>query len=350
MIRPGLLLSAAILSVAAPSAGAFSPLLPTDNDALFRGKPDDFYMFTDRDFEGRKTTPWDGGTYGFSRGPERLGGRIVLTKFHEGIDIRPLRRDAAGEPVDEVRAIEGGKVVHVSNDARDSNYGKYVVVEHTVENTPVYSIYAHLAAADVPPGRQLRRGDRIGRMGCTGAGIDRRRAHLHLEIALLWNDGYERWHEAHFTQPNKHGIYNGMNLMGLDVAGFLLRQRENPALTLPEFISAQEPFFRVRIPDSPHFQLPRRYPWLVRGESAGARSWLVTFTAAGFPVAIVPSPGTAAEPRVEWVRPSKIPHAKASRSLLGGTATQPCLGDSGRKLVGLLTIDPTAAPQPPDEP
>ncbi len=344
MIRPALLLSAILLSLA-PPVGAFSPVLPTDNEGLFRGRSGDFYMFTDRDFEGRKTFPWEGGTYGFSRGPERLGGRIVLTKFHEGIDIRPVRRDAAGEPLDDVRAIEEGIVVHVSHEPRDSNYGKYIVVEHTVENTPVFSIYAHLAEVKVVPGRRVQRGERIGRLGHTGAGIDRRRAHLHLEIAVLWNDGYESWHEAHFTQPNKHGIYNGMNLMGLDVADFYLQQRRNPSLTLPQFVSGQETFFRVRVPDSPRFQLPRRYPWLVQGDSAGARSWIVSFTAAGFPVSIQASQESTGEPRVEWVRPSKIPFAKATRSLLGGAPGQPRLGDSGQKLMQLLSMDP--APEPP---
>ena len=344
MIRTALLLAATLLSDA-PPVGAFSPVLPTDNDALFRGKPADFYMFTDRNFEGRKTFPWEGGTYGFSRGPERLGRDVVLTKFHEGIDIRPVRRDAAGEPLDDVRAIEDGKVVHVSHEPRDSNYGKYVVVEHTVENTPVFSIYAHLADADVVPGRRVQRGERIGRLGHTGAGIDKRRAHLHLEIAVLWNDGYEHWHNTHFTQPNKHGIYNGMNLMGLDVADFYLQQRRNPSLTLPQFVAGQETSFRVRLPDSPHFQLPLRYPWLVQGDPDSARSWLVSFTSAGFPVSIQASPERTGEPRVEWARPSTIPLGKATRSLLGGTPGQPRLGDSGQKLMQLLSVDP--APEPP---
>ena len=130
-------------------AVAFSPVLPTDNDALFHGQLEDFYMFTDRDFEGRKSFPWEGGRYGFTRGPERIGGRVVLTRFHEGIDISPVRRDDAGEPLDDVRAIEAGRVVHVSNDPRDSNYGSYVVVAHSVEGAPVYSVYAHLAGAEV---------------------------------------------------------------------------------------------------------------------------------------------------------------------------------------------------------
>lgn len=326
------------------SAGAFSPVLPTDNSAIFQGRPADFHMHVDRDFEGLKTTPWEGGAYGFKRSPERIAGKVVLTKFHEGIDIKPVRRDTAGAPLDDVRAIESGTVVHASSDSKDSNYGKYVVIEHAVEGAPVYSVYAHLAEAGTAAGRRVTKGEKIGRMGFTGAGIDRRRAHLHLEIALLWHDGFQGWHDTHFTLPNKHGIYNGMNLMGIDAAAFYVQQRKDPSLTLPQFISSLEPFFRVRIPASRNFQLPRRYPWLVRGESGKARSWLVSFTSAGVPVALEASPEKAGEPRLEWAKPSKIPYAKATRSLLEGAPGNPRLGDNGRKLLQLLAWDPTAPP------
>ena len=341
-----LTVSASFLLLGAQILRAFSPVLPTDNDALFRGKPEQFYMYTDRDFEGVKSRPWQGGAYGFTRNQQRVGGGIVLTKFHEGIDIKPLQRDAAGEPLDGVRAIEAGRVVHTSNNAKDSNYGRLAIIEHDVEGAPVYSIYAHLAAVEVQPGQTIAQGDRIGRLGYTGAGINQRRAHLHLEIALLWHDAFESWHALNFPTPNKHGVYNGINLMGLDVARYYLARRKNPSLTLPQFIRQQEPFFRVRVPESPHFQLPRRYPWLVRGDASGARSWLVSFTAPGFPVSIEPSAESADAARVEWVAPAKFPYAKVTRNLVDGSRSRPLLGTSGQKLLDLLTWDPDSRPAP----
>jgi len=329
----------------AGTALAFSPVLPTDNDALFRGKPEQFYMFTNRDFEGRKSYPWQGGTYGFSRNPERIGGEILETKFHEGIDVSPVRRDASGEPLDDVRAIESGRVVHVSRAERDSNYGFYAVARHEVEGTPVYTIYAHLASVDVEPGQNVTKGARLGRLGYSGAGIDKRRAHLHLEIAVLWHDQFETWHAANFPTPNKHGIYNGINMMGLDVAELFLAQRKNPGLTLPQFVRGQKPFFRVQIPDSPHFQLPRRYPWLVDGGTRDARSWIVAFTAAGFPVSIKSSEESITAPRVVWAAPSAFSYEKVTRSLLSGRTGKPRLGESGQKLLSLLSWDPASAPQ-----
>jgi murein DD-endopeptidase MepM/ murein hydrolase activator NlpD len=333
------------LLLAAGPAWAFRPTLPTDNDALFRGKPEQFYMFTNRDFEGRKSYPWQGGTYGFSRNPERMDGEILETKFHEGIDVSPVRRDASGEPLDDVRAIESGRVVHVSRAERDSNYGYYAVVRHEVEGTPVYTIYAHLASVDVEPGQNVTKGARLGRLGYSGAGIDKRRAHLHLEIAVLWHDQFETWHAANFPTPNKHGIYNGINMMGLDVAELFLAQRKNPGLTLPQFVRGQKPFFRVQIPDSPHFQLPRRYPWLVDGGTRDARSWIVAFTAAGFPVSIKSSEESITAPRVVWAAPSAFSYEKVTRSLLSGRTGKPRLGESGQKLLSLLSWDPASAPQ-----
>ncbi|MFZ4483620.1 MAG: M23 family metallopeptidase [Chthoniobacterales bacterium] len=325
---------------------AFTPVLPTANQWLWRGQPAKFYMYTDRDFEGEKTTPWQGGGYGFTRGPVRLGGEVVLTKFHEGIDIQPLRRDRQGEPLDDVVAIEAGRIVHVSQAAGDSNYGRYIVVEHDVEGTPVYSLYAHLAAIDATVGQIVARGARLGRLGHTGDGINQRRAHLHLEIAVMWHDQFETWHAANFPTPNKHGAYNGINLMGLDVAEFYLAQRKDPSLALPEFVRRQPVAFRLQTPASPHFQLPIRYPWMVEGAAQAARSWAVSFTSAGFPVKIEPAREAISAPRVVWAQPSPISYDQATRSLLGGPPGQPQLGPSGQQLVELLTWDPASAPHP----
>lgn len=336
---------AALLCLLLPMmAQAFNPALPTDNDALFRAHPEKFYMFTDRNFEGVKSTPWQGGTYGFSRSPERIGGKVIQTKFHEGIDIAPVRRDASGEPLDDVRAVESGSVVHTNSVARDSNYGKYVVLRHDVEGAPIFTIYAHLSEIAVSPGQNVSKGTRLGRVGHTGEGLDRRRAHLHLEIAVLWHDQFEQWHAANFSTPNKHGIYNGLNMMGLDSAAFFLARRKNPALTLPQFIRSQQPFFRVQIPASPHFQLPRRYPWLVRGDDSRARSWIVSFTSAGFPVSIEPSDKDIPTPRAIWAASSTFPLKKLTRSLITGTPDTPRLTEHGEKLMSLLTGTPPTAP------
>src|SRR4051812_7532822 len=123
-----LLLGASIQSAVA--ADIVDIALPTDNDALFRGDGPAFYQYIDRDYNGEKSTPWEGGQYGWVRDPMQTSEGIVYTRFHEGIDIKPVHRDANSEPLDQVRAIADGKVVHVNPTAGYSNYGRYVVIEH----------------------------------------------------------------------------------------------------------------------------------------------------------------------------------------------------------------------------
>ena len=96
--------------------------LPTDNDALFHGGGAKFYQYIIRDYKGVITKPWQGGQYGFVRDPVETPAGLVYTRFHEGIDIRPVRRDATGEPLDEVRAIADGTVVYTNLVAAHSNY------------------------------------------------------------------------------------------------------------------------------------------------------------------------------------------------------------------------------------
>src|ERR1700687_3809946 len=109
-----------------PQSKALDLALPTDNDALFHGGGPDFYQYVERDYHGEKSRPWEGGRYGFVRDPVETSAGIIYTRFHEGIDIKPVHRDANGEPLDEVRAIADGKVVHTNFVPGYSNYGKYI--------------------------------------------------------------------------------------------------------------------------------------------------------------------------------------------------------------------------------
>src|ERR1700756_3958502 len=89
---------------------ALDLVLPTDNDALFSGEGPAFYQYIERDYNGVKSTPWEGGEYGFVRDPKSTAGGTVYTRFHEGMDVRPGHREENGKPLDEVRAIADGKV------------------------------------------------------------------------------------------------------------------------------------------------------------------------------------------------------------------------------------------------
>jgi murein DD-endopeptidase MepM/ murein hydrolase activator NlpD len=156
------------------------------------------------------------------RNPRRIGSQIIYIRFHEGIDIRPLHRDATGEPEDIIHAIAGGTVVYTNPSAGDSNYGRYVVIEHHLDGFPYYSLYAHLKTITVNIGEAVDQGSPIAVMGHTGEGIDRERAHVHLELNLLLSSHFSEWFPGHHAADiNRHGIYNGINLAGIDIGGFI---------------------------------------------------------------------------------------------------------------------------------
>src|SRR6266480_4965519 len=146
--------------------------LPTDNNSLISGGGAAFNQNNKRIYIGVKSTPWEGGQYGFVRDPTDTAGGVVYTRFHEGMDIRPLHRDARGEPLDEVRAMADGKVVYASRVAGASNYGRYVVVEHRWGGCPYYTLYAHLNTIAVEAGQKVSQGEKLAIMGHTGSGIN----------------------------------------------------------------------------------------------------------------------------------------------------------------------------------
>src|SRR5690606_30516596 len=119
--------------------------------------------------------------------------------------IAPARRDARGEPEDIVCAIADGTVAYATANARLSNYGNYVIVAHTWDGGGTfYSLYAHLREIDVDAGRTVSRGDALGRMGHTGDGIDRRRAHVHLELCLMLSSRFDDYNGKFNKLANPH--------------------------------------------------------------------------------------------------------------------------------------------------
>lgn len=319
-------------------AAPFKLQLPTDNRALFDGAPEQFYMYVYRTFEGETSKPWQGGQYGFVRNMKRTSQGLVATRFHEGIDIRPAKRDSAGRPLDEVRAISGGRVAYVQPRSGASNYGKYVVLEHDWGHGPFFSLYAHLASISVESGQTVQMGQALGMMGYTGAGINRERAHVHLELNLLLSLQFDDWHRWRFGTENKHGIHNGMNMTGLDISRLFVTLQKTPTLSLPEFIRSTPVHYRVTIPRRGVIEIAGRYPWLCKGNhDRPSSSWELSFSATGFPLSIAPSNREVAKPIVTYVRPTELRHEYFTISRLSGTGRRATLTASGQKYIALIT-------------
>lgn len=336
MIR--LVLSLSLLGLLTGVMPAQQLQLPTANHALFDA-PADFFQFVDRDFDGAKTTPWEGGQFGFVRDPRHIGSRIAYARFHEGLDIKPLQRDARGNPQDAVGAIADGIVVYAAAAAGLSNYGRYVVVRHDWGGSPYFSLYAHLAAAHVSAGQKVRAGTTLGVLGYTGSGIDQRRAHLHVELNLFLSSRFEAWHNANFPTPNHHGLYNGLNLIGLDLQSLYLAQQKNPGLTAASAVRSTESSYRVAVPGDAEMEILKNYPWLLDGTRPSGKpaGWEVTFSRWGLPLAVKASSTAFAAPFVTWVKDTGIPHFIHTRGCVTGSGSTGRLTAEGLRFVKLAT-------------
>ncbi|NBS06789.1 MAG: M23 family metallopeptidase [Verrucomicrobia bacterium] len=265
--------------------------LPTENDGLFQNQNGRFFQPT----ISRRLIS---GMFGFVRTSEPEPARI-FEHFHKGIDIRALHRDARGEPTDVVRASAEGEVVRVNPDEKISDYGKQVIVRHLWGEQPVYTIYGHLASISVDVGQKVAAGDPLGIMGWTGPGLSRDRAHLHFEIAFQINPKFDEWVKAEkpgrLWEPNRHGEWNGLNLMGIDPVPLLKAANEENSLTWKEALSKQPGGFMVRVPT---FEgTPTWMRWIERkSPSAQPLSWDIEMTPWGLPLRMEAGGEVVAEP------------------------------------------------------
>jgi murein DD-endopeptidase MepM/ murein hydrolase activator NlpD len=311
-------------------------ILPTDNDGLLTGNFAEFYQYVQRDFEGQVSQAWEGGQYGFVRNPRRIGSQIIYTRFHEGIDIRPLHRSATGEPEDVIHAIAAGTVVYTNPVAGYSNYGRYVVIEHHLDGFPYYSLYAHLQSITVNVGDPVNQGSPIAVMGHTGDGIDRERSHVHLELNLLLNSHFSDWYQRHHAADiDRHGVYNGINLAGIDIGRFYLELQKNPDLTVAAFVQQGEPWYRVLVPTSPRMDLTDRYSWLLEGET-DLPSCEISFDRTGLPLKVRGSSEHVTQPIVTWVHSSPFPQHLLTRGIIRNHASECVLSEEGNRYINLV--------------
>lgn len=234
-------------------------------------------------------------------------------KYHEGIDIRAMRRDRRGEPEDEITAAMDGVVRHINNLGGESGFGRYVVLEHPDQSPAVYTLYGHLSriTAGLRRGDRVRKGQILGIMGHTAGGysIPRDRAHLHFEMGLCISNDFQSWYNwRKFGSPNQHNVWNGMNLLGFNAWELITQWRAGRIRKVSEFIAAMPAAVRIRIATTRTPDFVQRYPELLAGERpAGVLGgWEVHFNATGLPIRWIPlSPMEVAglrpnRPEITW--------------------------------------------------
>jgi len=331
------------LFATAPLPAQVNLTFPTSNDRLYYGDSAGFFHGTTN-----RTEPWRLGTYGWVRNPSTVEGVKVHTRMHEGVDIKALYRDRRGMSLDTVRAAADGIVVHAMKRASGSNYGKYVVLEHEWDGSRYYTLYSHLNDVWIDSGATLKQGENIGQMGYTGTVQNPRKAHLHFEINLLLNTGFQQWYDSVLSpgSPNFNGIYSGINLSGIDPAAFLLAIRSEPELSIPGFIRRINPTFRVRLPRRGDLDIVTRYPWLLeRRARASDSAWEIDFSISSLPLRVVPVPTSCAEPQLVWISDTTVPPAYISKRVLGGRIGHAEISRQGMSFLLQLAMNDRLGPE-----
>jgi hypothetical protein len=273
---------AAVLPAAEGTSGLVLSL-PTENRALVEGDMAAYYQPT---ISGRLKS----GMYGFVRSTEPEPPKY-FDRFHEGIDVRPVHRDRNGEPLDLVLASAPGRVVYVNRRSSLSNYGLYIVLEHWNPEGVFQTLYGHLADVRVSQGERVERGHVLGRLGYTGVGINKERAHLHFEVTMMINRHFAEWFQKRGKKrpddPNHHGTYNGNNLNGLDPARLLQAGSRGLPVDLRAVLAGEERVMKVRVPAGrDYFDWQKRFPWTVEGGIDGPlpAAWEITANRIGTPL------------------------------------------------------------------
>jgi hypothetical protein len=181
---------------------------------------------------------------------------------------------------------------------------------------------------------QVAAGQAIGRMGYTGAGIDQRRAHVHVELNIMLSSQFESWHGAGFSTPNHHGVYNGLNLLGVDLQALYAGHAKNPALSVAGWLKASPAAYEVTVPGTASLEIVRRYPWLREGGGGSATSWRVRCNPWGVPLSIQPGQQAVVAPVVTWIKDDPIPHYYSTRGIVSNAGK---LTSEGNRFIQLLT-------------
>ena len=265
-------------TVAIASAGLCSAAeqpfqLPTANRALFeKGGEEKFFV-------GTTGKPWQSGTFGCVRSDGH--------QMHEGLDIRCLQRNKRGEPIDPVMASADGTVAYVNKRPATSNYGQYIVLRHVIEGLEIHTLYAHLSevADGLKAGQAVKTGQVIATMGRTSnthERISQERAHVHFEIDFFVNEHFPVWYKKNHPQDrDDHGVWNGINLVGIDPRLVLLEQQAQGAkFSFLKFIQTRTELCRVLV-RAADFPFVKRYAPLVRANPVAQKEGM-----AGYEIAL----------------------------------------------------------------
>jgi peptidoglycan LD-endopeptidase LytH len=214
-------------------------------------------------------------------------------KFHEGVDLFPVRRDKVGKAEDNIFASMDGIVAHINKTSSYSSYGKYIVLEHPNCKPALYSLYAHLSkiSPKLNIGTKVTVAEEIGVMGNTSSfRIPISRSHLHFEIGLRLSNSFQQWFDSKkFKTQNRHGNYSGFNLVGIDPLHFFAEYQKKSFKQPLDLIKNLPVILKVRVRSSKTVDFATRYPELCPNYDPQAKIWDCSMGPYGIPLKIEPA-------------------------------------------------------------
>ena len=214
-------------------------------------------------------------------------------KFHEGVDLFPIKTSKNGRAEDKVFAAIDGVVSYINQVPAYSSYGKYIVLEHLNCAPSLYTLYAHLE--EISPG--LRVGSNveiaqaIGKIGNTSSfRIPLNRSHLHFEVGLRLTNTFQSWYNSkNFQSPNRHSNFSGFNLVGIDPLHFF-SQYQNKKFKQPlDYLQALPTIVKARVKRTKKLDFAERYPELCPGYHPDLTIFDCFFGPSGIPLRIIPA-------------------------------------------------------------
>ena len=211
-------------------------------------------------------------------------------KFHEGVDLFPIRSNSLGEAEDSIFAALPGTVAYLCQSSNQSAYGKYIVLEHRKFSPVMYTLYAHLneISKDLRVNDSVDIAQAIGKMGNSASfRIPLERSHLHFEIGLRLSDNFDKWYQRQlFKTKNMHHNFNGYNLVGIDPLLFYSVYQKTPFTSPSNYLKTLPVVTKVQVRHSTTPYLARSNPSMILNPDSRepVNSWICSFGPFGFPL------------------------------------------------------------------
>lgn len=210
-------------------------------------------------------------------------------RFHEGLDLKPINRDRYREATDPIYAFMAGKVAFINAIPGNSNYGRYIVIEHLEATPPLYSLYAHLASIDsqIKQGLWVDGKTVLGKMGrSANHPIPQTRAHLHFEVGFRLSDDFSSWWRSQYSKKqNRFGNYHGWNLISVDPLDLFRKWRSGSVQSLQDYIEQLPTAYTLRVRTSKIPFFIKQYPSLLSQKIPyeTIQGWEIDYTSYGLP-------------------------------------------------------------------